>query len=279
MAVVVRTVYPLSQLLVEVAASARDGPERHRVAHAERLETNVKAAAMTTEEHQMWDDLNIEYENAYRDNPFKKACVETAISLLTPGSRVLDVGCGTGIPVAQMLSEAGMLVTGIDVSPNMTKIAQSQIPTGTFEVGNMVEYEPRGQFAAIFIIYSHLGLSYAAFHRATSRLAQTLLPDGLLVIGQSPADDVAPDDPAWDETKAYVEGYNLPFWGEPFPTLMLKRESQKEFLRSMGMDIVYDTLDVFQPNNPKCAPEHQQYVIARRRGSSRLRKPEPKPYS
>ena len=232
---------------------------------------------MANEEHQMWDDLNSQYEDAYRDNPFKKACVENAISLLEPGSNVLDIGCGTGIPVAQMLSDAGMHVTGTDVAPNMVKIAQDQT-RGTFEVADMVDYKPSGHFAAIFIIYSQLGLLYKDFHTAVSRLSKTLLPNGLLIIGQSPADEkVAPDDPAWDESRSYVEGYNLPFWGQPFPTLMFKRQSQLQFLRSMGMEIVYDTLNVFQPNNPNCAPEHQQYVIARRKRLDPLVDPEPRP--
>src|SRR4051812_44410349 len=35
---------------------------------------------------------------------------------LQPGSRVLDVGCGTGIPTARRLTDAGHHVTGIDIS-------------------------------------------------------------------------------------------------------------------------------------------------------------------
>jgi 2-polyprenyl-3-methyl-5-hydroxy-6-metoxy-1,4-benzoquinol methylase len=63
-----------------------------------------------------WDGLNIEYEHAYLNNPYKKAVVKNAITRLKPGSRVLDVGCGTGVPVAQMLADAGMDVVGTDVS-------------------------------------------------------------------------------------------------------------------------------------------------------------------
>ncbi|KAK5701186.1 hypothetical protein LTR17_022803 [Elasticomyces elasticus] len=232
---------------------------------------------MTTEEHDMWDGLNIEYENAYQDNPFKKAMVAHIITLLAPGSSILDVGCGTGVPVSRLLAEAGMSVNGTDVAPKMVEHARNRVK-GTFEVADMVNYEPKKSYDAIFIIYSQLGLEYAAFHTAVWRLVQSLRPDGILAIGQSPADEIPKDDPAWDATHTYVEAYNLPFWGEPFATLMFTRQGQKNFLESIGLEIVYDTLDVFQPDNPKCHPEHQQYVVARRRGDQAVQKPLPLPY-
>lgn len=203
----------------------------------------------------MWDALNVEYELAYRNNLFKKDCIENAIALLRPGARVLDVGCGTGFPVASMLADAGMEVVGSDVAPQMIRHAQKTVK-GTPEVANMVDYQPPGTLDAVFIIFSQLGLTYADFYGAICRLAKTLRPDGLLVVGQAPAEQVVPlEDPSWDETKSYVEGYNLPFWGQPFPTLMFSRAGQKTFLESMGFGIVYDQVHTFQPDHPKCDTE------------------------
>ena len=232
---------------------------------------------MTTEEHEMWDTLNIEYENAYRENPLKRSCISHAITLLKPGSLVLDIGCGTGVPVAQMLAEAGMHVTGTDVAPNMVSIARQRVPKGNFVVADMVEYEPEGSFDAVFVIYSHLGLSYHASHSTVSRLVKALRQNGLLVIGQSIADSVAMDDPAWDATHTYVEGYNLPFWGAPFATLMFTRAGQKKWLDSMGLEVVYDEVGIFKPGDAKCDPEEQQYVIARRGEKAGVRVAKPLP--
>ena len=232
---------------------------------------------MTTEEHDMWDNLNIEYENAYRNNPFKKDCIENAIALLEPGSRVLDVGCGTGVPVAKMLADAGMDVQGTDVAPQMINHAKASVK-GTFEVANMVNHQPQGTFDAVFIIFSQLGLTYAEFYGAVHRLAKTLRPDGLLIIGQAPAEQIVPpQDDAWDETSSCVEGYNLPFWGQPFPTLMFSRAGQKTFLESMGFSALYDEVNMFQPDNENCGPEQQQYIIARRNGNDLVDRPTPFP--
>lgn len=241
-------------------------------------ETIIMASEGSEAGRELFDGLNVEYENAYRDNPFKKACINKAITLLDPGARVIDVGCGTGVPVSQMLADAGMEVHGFDIAPKMVEYARKRVPNGTFEVSDMLEYKPQGEFAGIFIIYSHLQLDYASFHFAVFNVAKALKPEGLLVIGQSPTDTRVPaGDPAFDETKSYVEGYNLPFWGKPLPTFMMSREGQLEFLRSMGFEIVYETVDDFQPNNPKCGVETQQYIIARRANNTPLNPPKPLP--
>jgi chemotaxis methyl-accepting protein methylase len=91
----------------------------------------------------------------------------------------------------------------------MVMHAKSRVK-GSFEVADMVDYHPQGTFDAVFIIYSQLGLSYSAFHSAISRFAKTLNPEGLVVLGQSPAEKIPLDDPTWDETKTFVDGYNLP---------------------------------------------------------------------
>lgn len=225
---------------------------------------------------ELFDDLHIDYEKAYQNNPYKKACVQKVVSLLQRGSRVLDVGCGTGIPVSQILSDAGMDVVGIDIAPKMVELAASRVK-GTFEVGDIVDYEPKGRFDAILIIYSQHQLNYTSFHTGVWRLAQALQSDGIIAIGQSPTDERITDDSYYDETKTYVEDYPLNFWGEDIPHFMFSRNGQLDFLRSMGMEIVSETLDWFKPDHPKCKPEHQQYVVARRVKDTPLSEPKPLP--
>ncbi|KAK4981350.1 hypothetical protein LTR66_010060 [Elasticomyces elasticus] len=227
---------------------------------------------------ELFDSLNVEYEHAYRDNPFKKACITKAITLLEPGARVLDVGCGTGVPVSQMLADASMEVHGFDIAPKMIGYASKRVTKGSFTTADMLEYQPEGKFSGIFVIYRHLQLDYSSFHSAMFKLARALEPSGILVIGQSPTDTCVPeDDPTFDETRSYVEGYNLPFWGKPLATFMMSRGGQLEFLRSMGLEIVYETVDDFQPDNPRCGIETQQYVIAQRLNHTPLNLPKPLP--
>jgi hypothetical protein len=58
---------------------------------------------------------------------------------------------------------------------------------------------------------------------------------------------------------------------------MLTRAGQRRFLESAGLEIIYDTLDMFQPDNPNCAAEQQHYIIAKRRPGKPVLLPQPLP--
>ncbi len=47
---------------------------------------------------------------------------------LQPGSVVLDLGCGTGVPVSKILIDAGMIVYGVDASPAMAVAFYQNFP-------------------------------------------------------------------------------------------------------------------------------------------------------
>jgi SAM-dependent methyltransferase len=56
---------------------------------------------------------------------------------LSGGAAVLDLGCGSGRPVAQHLHEHGMHVTGVDSSPAMIAFCQSRLPDHVWIVADM----------------------------------------------------------------------------------------------------------------------------------------------
>ncbi|KAK3677128.1 hypothetical protein LTR78_003333 [Recurvomyces mirabilis] len=223
-----------------------------------------------------FDALHIEYENAYKDNLYKQRCIQSTIALLEPGARCLDVGCGTGVPVAQMLASAGMEVVGTDIAPKMIALARSQVK-GTFLETDMLTYQPEGEFDAVLMIFCHLQLSYKDFHTAAYKFASTLRPGGLFIIGEMPADRYVKDVSSYDKSGSWVEDYPAPFFGEALPTFMMTEQGLLHFLKSMGFEIISNTVDTFQPSSQKCDPEEQQYVIARRLHHAPVKQPQPQP--
>ncbi len=60
----------------------------------------------------------------FHKNTSINQCIVDFANNLSPNSRVLDIGCGTGYPIALYLSKQGFQVTGIDISEEMIKQAQ-----------------------------------------------------------------------------------------------------------------------------------------------------------
>lgn len=56
----------------------------------------------------------------------------------TPDRQVIDVGCGAG-RMTSYLSRAGLSVSGVDLSPEMVRVAQRLHPELLFEVGELTD--------------------------------------------------------------------------------------------------------------------------------------------
>jgi cyclopropane fatty-acyl-phospholipid synthase-like methyltransferase len=56
---------------------------------------------------------------------------------LPSGARVLDLGCGSGRPVAQYMVQRGLRVTGVDSSPGMISLCRERLPDQEWIVADM----------------------------------------------------------------------------------------------------------------------------------------------
>jgi SAM-dependent methyltransferase len=229
--------------------------------------------------HDLFERLNISYEEAYINNSLQLTCTHKLLSLLPLNSMILDVGCGTGRPVAVLLSSAGHKITGFDISPRMLEFARTSVPDGNFIVADLLSYQPREKYGAVVIMFSHLQLSsWEDFHAAMWKFAEAVDSGGHLVIGTVTADKfVAKEDEGWayDETGTYALDYEVPFLGDMVKSFHLSKQGMEQFVLSLGLEIVYQAVDIFHPNHPAAVGEEQQYIIARRSSNAPL--PEPKP--
>jgi len=80
---------------------------------------------------------------------------------LPEGARVLDLGCGCGIPSDRWLIGHGFDVTGVDFSPVQIDRARTLVPGATFVLADIASVEfPPDSFDAVIALYSifHLPL-------------------------------------------------------------------------------------------------------------------------
>ena len=87
--------------------------------------------------------------------------LERFIALLPSKPKVLDIGCGSGEPIARYLIEKGCAVTGIDASPEMIEIAQGYFPQATWHVADMRALTLGEKFAGMLAWNSFFHLSQA----------------------------------------------------------------------------------------------------------------------
>ena len=98
---------------------------------------------------------------------------------IKPGVQVLDVACGTGVLFPDYLKR-GATVTGIDISPEMVKVAQSKFPELQVLCGDVEETAFDSLFDCIMVYNAFPHFPEPA--KLIQRLATLLKPGGILSI-------------------------------------------------------------------------------------------------
>lgn len=103
-----------------------------------------------------------------------------------PGEQILDAACGVGVH-ARLLQERGMVVTGIDLSPRLLRVARDgwsgAAPGPAWMPGDMRWLPRSGPFDAALLLGPSLGFfeDDDEHRRALSSVADVLRPTGKLV--------------------------------------------------------------------------------------------------
>ena len=80
--------------------------------------------------------------------------IQELVERLPKGAKVLDAGCGPGVPVTRLLSQS-FEVTGVDVSEAQIELARQLVPQARFLCQDMTELSfPDGHFDAICSYYA-----------------------------------------------------------------------------------------------------------------------------
>ena len=58
----------------------------------------------------------------------ERAWLDRFLAHVPTGGTVLDVGCGTGEPIARYLTGRGLAVVGVDASPSMIGLCRARFP-------------------------------------------------------------------------------------------------------------------------------------------------------
>lgn len=96
--------------------------------------------------------------------------------------KILDLGCGPGIPVTKELVKRKFKVTALDFSKNMIKIAKKNVPQATFVKNSMTKINYENEFDGIIASYTMLCLDPKKFDKTSQKISKALKKDGYFFI-------------------------------------------------------------------------------------------------
>ncbi|MET9293776.1 class I SAM-dependent methyltransferase [Streptomyces sp. NPDC003077] len=201
-----------------------------------------------------FDAIGDRYEEAFPHKEGQLASGAWLAGALPPGSRILDVGCGTGLPTARQLADAGHRVVGVDLSAEMVKLATEQVPGAEFHQGDLADLRDGrlggpGSYDGIVAFFSLLMLPLAEIPHALRMLHGLLRPEGLLALAMVEAD---------------VDDCPIPFLGNTIRVSGYLRDDLRQVVRDAGFEVTGEDSYAYAPASTDVPPEIQLFLHLRR---------------
>jgi cyclopropane fatty-acyl-phospholipid synthase-like methyltransferase len=113
------------------------------------------------------------------------------------GARVLDLGCGAGVPMTRELART-YAVHGVDISAHQIELARKLVPSATFECADFGELEVGdASYDAVVAFFSLTHLERDELPALLSRVRRWLTPRGVFVAAFGVSDDAGTVDEEW----------------------------------------------------------------------------------
>ncbi len=128
---------------------------------------------------------------------------------LEQGAKVLDIGCGAGVPITKTLAER-YSVTGVDISSEMVRRARKNVPEASFIHNDIMTMEfPPDEFNAVVSFYAVFHLPREEHPGLFKRIHEWLKPGGYLLATVAVFNEAAyTEDDFFGETM-YWSNYSL----------------------------------------------------------------------
>ena len=147
------------------------------------------------------------------------------IQRLPADAKVLDAGCGAGIPIGQMLSEHFEL-TGVDFSEAQIKLARKNVPNGKFLCEDMTKLNfPENTFDGITSYYAIIHIPREEHQPLLANFHRMLKPGGIALLCLGAEDLIDDIDENYLGTRMYWSHYDT--------------ETYLKMLKDCGFSIVW----------------------------------------
>lgn len=129
------------------------------------------------------------------------------LSHLKLGSKILDLGCGTGFST-QYFVDKGMKAQGIDLSKSMIDIAKKNYPKLPFSMADMRVFKPSETMDAVWAGYSLFHFEQRYLEKTIKNIKTYLRPYGIFgLVIQGGSGEIEPQEPFLPEKNIYIHLY------------------------------------------------------------------------
>lgn len=165
------------------------------------------------------------------DVRLEAAWLERFAALVPAGGRVLDMGCGSGRPIAAWLIGRGFRVTGIDSSPSLIALCRERTPDADWRVADMRSLALGERFDGLIAWHSLFHLSPDDQRGMFDRFAAHAAPGATLMF-----------------TTGWAEGVRIGEWqSEPLYHACLDPGEYRKLLEDNGFELLDHKL-----RDPQC---------------------------
>ena len=156
------------------------------------------------------------------NNLFETAWLDRFLGLMPRGSAIVDIGCGSGQPIARYFIETGYDVTGVDSSPALIDICKGHFPGQDWIVADMRTLSLGRSFSGILAWDSYFHLCPEDQRRMFPIFRKHAAPNAALMFTSGPSHGEAIGD----------------FRGEPLYHASLDETEYRLLLDNSGFEVV-----------------------------------------
>lgn len=152
----------------------------------------------------------------------ERAWLDRFRALLPGAASVLDIGCGSGEPIARYLIAQGCNVSGVDSSPELIALCTATFPDLAWQVADMRTLSLAKRFDGVLAWDSFFHLGHDGQRRMFPRFRQHVAPRAALMFTSGPAHGEA------------IGNYK----GEPLYHASLDADEYRALLNANGFEVV-----------------------------------------
>jgi ubiquinone/menaquinone biosynthesis C-methylase UbiE len=186
------------------------------------------------------------FRTSNQPNEMEKKLLDRLANSLSKDAKILDLGCGTGIPFDKYLVELGFKLTGVDFASNHIISARKNVPNATFIKSDFSKLDFGIQkFDAIIAFYSIFHIPREEQQELFKKMNSLLVDGGLILVTLATSDS---------------EDINENWTGAPMAWSQYSPTKYKVMLTQAGFIIAHDEYEG-QPSDA----EYHWWVLARKK--------------